>query len=120
MNDSYPLNIYIDQESDGMWFIGDFDEDATKLSHAEFIQGDWLFQLSLKGKAWVRLIIERAHGVDAQRSPAQRFSTEQWAFFKQQCRQASAHNGFRIELHAWPERTTPLHERFFTAMQKRL
>jgi hypothetical protein len=63
--------------------------------------------LSRKGQTWVRLIIERAHGVDAQRSPAQRFTNDQWAFFKQQCRQASAQNGFKIELHAWPERTTP-------------
>ena len=36
---SSPLNVYIYQESDGMWFIDDFDEDATKLSHADFIQG---------------------------------------------------------------------------------
>jgi hypothetical protein len=104
---SSPLNVYIDQESDGMWFIDDFDEDATKLSHADFIQGEWLFQFPIKGQAWLRLIIERAHGVDAQRSPAQRFTTNQWAFFKQQCREASVQNGFRVELHAWPERTTP-------------
>lgn len=102
-----PLNVYIDQESDGMWLIDDYDEDATKLSHLDFIEGDWLFSLDFKMHQWVQLIIERAHGVDAKRSPAQRFTTEQWAFFKQQCEQASAQGGRRIVLSAWPERTTP-------------
>lgn len=107
MTFSAPLNVYIDQESDGMWLIDDYDEDATKLSHIEFIEGNWLFSLDCKTHEWVRLIIERAHGVDAKRSPAQRFTIDQWAFFKQQCRQASAQCGHKIELHSWPERTTP-------------
>jgi hypothetical protein len=107
MNRSSVLNIYIDQESDGMWLIDDYDEHATRLSHADFIQGDWLFSLDARQMDWVRLIIERAHGVDAKKSPAQRFTVDQWAFFKQQCREASLRQGTCIELHAWPERTTP-------------
>ena len=107
MNSPSVLNVYIDQESDGMWLIDDYDEHATRLSHAAFIQGHWLYSLDNKQKAAVRLIIERAHGVDAQKSPAQRFTADQWAFFKQQCKEASDCRGVCIELHAWPERTTP-------------
>jgi len=101
------LNIYIDNESDGMWLIDDYDENATRMSHSDFIAGEWLFSLDVKGHARCRLIIERAHCVDAQRSPAQRFTNSQWEAFKQHCREASERNGCVIELHAWPERTTP-------------
>ena len=107
------LNIYIDQESDGMWLIDDYDENATRLPHADFISGDWLFPLDTKGFSACRLIIERAHGVDALRSPAQRFTSEQWAAFKQQCREVSRRKGCSIELHAWPERTTPTARMFY-------
>lgn len=101
------VNFYIDQEADGMWIIGDQGDDAMRLSHIDFIEGKWLFTLDAGSAAVVRLVIERAHGVDAKRSPAQRFSAEQWAEFKRQCRRASAERGCSIELHAWPERTTP-------------
>lgn len=101
------LFVYIDQESDGMYFIGSLAENATKLSHSDFIQGNWLASLESHGAKEIRLVIERAHAVDAKRSPAQRFTAEQWEDFKRKCFSIGMQRGITIGLFAWPERTTP-------------
>ena len=101
------LHVYIDQESDGMYFIDDTSEHATKLSHADFIAGDWLPTLNAKNAPEVKLIIERAHTVDARKSPAQRFKAEEWKAFKNKCITVGNARGINISLHGWPERTTP-------------
>ena len=101
------LHVYIDQESDGMYYIDETSENATKLSHADFIQGHWLASLNNKGCNEIRLVIERAHTVDAHCSPAQRFTSEQWEAFKRQCFSIGMQRRMTIGLFAWPERITP-------------
>ena len=107
------LHVYIDQESDGMYLIDELDEDATKLSHAEFISANWLSSIDTKGRDEIRLVVERAHAVDAKRSPAQRFTTDQWEAFKRKCLTVSLQRGITIGLFAWPERTTPSARAFY-------
>lgn len=102
-----PLNIYFDVESDGMYLIDSYDEDSTKLSHSDFISGDWLFSIDTKGASRIQIIGERAHQVDARCSPAQRFTSEQWKAFRDKCVQASRHLNCEIGLYSWPERITP-------------
>lgn len=101
------LHVYIDQESDGMYLIDDIAENSTKLSHSDFIAGDWLRSLNAKGGHEIKLVIERAHTVSASKSPAQRFTHAQWESFKKKCRAVSNERGFPIGLYGWPERTTP-------------
>jgi len=101
------LHLYIDQESDGMYYIDQLAEDASHLSHADFIQGNWLLSLDNKLRQEIRLVIERAHAVNADKSPAQRFTEAQWEAFKRKCISTSIQRGITISLYAWPERTTP-------------
>ena len=101
------LHVYIDQESDGMYYIDQLAEDACHLSHADFIQGNWLLFSDNKLRQEIRLVIERAHAVNADRSPAQRFTEAQWEAFKRRCVSAGIQRGITISLYAWPERATP-------------
>ena len=101
------LHVYIDQESDGMYYIDQFAEDAVRLSHSEFIQGDWLLSVDIKGRSEIRQVIERAHTVNANKSPAQRFTDKQWEAFRRRCVSAGIQRGITISLYAWPERATP-------------
>lgn len=100
-------HYYLDQESEGMYCIDDTSEHATKLSHEEFIQGDWLRTVDIKDASELKIVIERAHTVDARKSPAQRFKAEQWKAFKQKCVEIGKERGILIGLYGWPERTTP-------------
>ena len=107
MISSSVLHVYIDQESDGMYFIDELADEASRIPHLDFIQGDWLLALDNKLRQEIRLVIERAHTVNANKSPAQRFTDKQWEAFKRKCIAAGAQRGITISLYAWPERTTP-------------
>jgi hypothetical protein len=52
------------------------------------------------------LIIERAHAVSADKSPAQRFTSGQWQRFYAQCERIGQAFNCEILSFAWPERTT--------------
>lgn len=103
------LSIYIDQEPDGMWLLHSDAEKAYKLSHSAFIEGEWLSGLPLASNDEIQIIVELAHTVSALKSPAQRFTTEQWKGFYAMCDQVKE---CKITPLAWPERITPNARRF--------
>lgn len=103
------LSIYIDQEPDGMWLLHNDSKKPYKLSHAAFIEGDWLLTLPLAEKDEIELIVERAHTVSALKSPAQRFTAQQWESFYEKCGRIDT---CKITPLAWPERITANARRF--------
>ena len=107
-----PFTVYIDQETEGMYLLRDDAEDTFKLSHSDFIAGDWLTTLPLAQKDLVELVVELAHAVSSVKSPAQRFTDEQWKKFYQKCATVGKSYGCEIRPMAWPERTTPNARRF--------
>jgi hypothetical protein len=103
------LSIYIDQEPDGMWLLHGDAEKAYKLSHSAFIEGNWLAELPVAKNDKIELIVELAHTVSALKSPAQRFTTDQWNNFYSMCNKVKE---CKIIPLAWPERITPNARRF--------
>lgn len=103
------LSIYIDQEPDGMWLLHSDADKAYKLSHSAFIEGNWLSSLPVAENDEIELIVELAHTVSALKSPAQRFTTEQWKSFYAMC---DAVKECKVTPLAWPERITPNARRF--------
>lgn len=103
------LSIYIDQEPDGMWLLRSDAEKAYKLSHSAFIEGNWLSELPVAENDEIELIVELAHTISALKSPAQRFTTEQWKGFYAMC---DAVKECKVTPLAWPERITPNARRF--------
>jgi hypothetical protein len=103
------LSIYIDQEPDGMWLLHSDADKAYKLSHSTFIEGEWLAELPTASNDEIEIIVELAHTISALKSPAQRFTTEQWKNFYAMCDRVSE---CKITPLAWPERITPNARRF--------
>lgn len=104
--------IYIDQEADGMYLLHSDQTKPYKISHSAFITGEWLPELVSQSDRNIDLIIERAHTVGAVKSPAQRFTDEEWSAFYENCRKVSARGPVRVAVFAWPERVTSNARRF--------
>ena len=109
---SSTLRIYVDQEANGMYLLIGDDETSTVLSHADFIGAEWLLSVPTDGFHSVEIVVERAHTVGADKSPAQRFTDNQWSQFKQMCRSIGATRNVDIRLLAFPERSTPSARQF--------
>ena len=106
------LRIYADQESSGMFLLIGNDLSSTVYSHAEFIQADWLLQVPTDNYDLIEIVVERAHTVGMDKSPAQRFTDTQWDAFKLKCRSIGAARNVKIRLLAFPERITPSARQF--------
>jgi hypothetical protein len=112
---NYPsstLRIYVDQEASGMFLLIGDDETSTVLSHADFIGAEWLRSVPTDSFNSIEIVLERAHTVGADKSPAQRFTDNQWSRFKEMCRSIGAARNIDIRLLAFPERSTPSARQF--------
>jgi len=103
----HPLRIYADQEANGMFLLIGNDKSSNVVSHAEFIRAKWLRSIPLDNCDLIEIVLERAHTICADKSPAQRFTDTQWSCFKKMCYEIGAARKVKIRLLAFPERITP-------------